>query len=152
MKLLVNAKIFPSTKSQAILINQNKIIFIGEKTKINISLNSSDIIDCNDNTVLPGFIDGHCHPFEIVSNMTSIDLSGYQFNSQKTLENYLCNINTKDKKILKFHGFEHRNINGRLDLSFFDNLNIDIPLIIKHRTGHLVFLNTLALKHSKLDI
>ena len=152
MKLLVNAKIFPSTKSQAILIDNNKIIFIGEKTKINISLNSSDIIDCNDNTVLPGFIDGHCHPFEIVSNMTSIDLSGYQFNSQKELKNYLCSINIRDKKILKFHGFEHRNINGSLDLSFFDNLNINIPLIIKHRTGHLVFLNTLALKHSKLDI
>ena len=66
MKLLVNAKIFPSTKSQAILINKNKIIFIGEKTKLNISLNSSDIIDCKDNTVLPVVIDGHCHPFEIV--------------------------------------------------------------------------------------
>ena len=132
MKLLVNAKIFPSTKSQAILINKNKIIFIGEKTKINISLNSSDIIDCKDNTVLPGFIDGHCHPFEIVSNMTSIDLSGYQFNSQKTLENYLCNINTKDKKILKFHGFEHRNINGSLDLSFFDNLNLSLISLAKN--------------------
>ena len=68
MKLLVNAKIFPSTKSQSILINKNKIIFIGDETEINISLNTSDIIDCNNNTVLPGFIDAHCHPFEIISN------------------------------------------------------------------------------------
>lgn len=152
MKLLVNAKIFPSTKSQSILINKNKIIFIGDETEINISLNTSDIIDCNNNTVLPGFIDAHCHPFEIISNKSSIDLSGYKFNSKNELKNYLSNVNTKNKKTLKFHGFEHRNINDRLDLSFFDNLNINIPLMIKHRTGHLVFLNTLALKHSKLDI
>ena len=152
MKLLVNAKIFPSNKSQSILINKNKIIFIGDRKEINISLNASDIINCNNNTVLPGFIDGHCHPFEIVSNMSSIDLSDCQFNSKNEIRNYLKNINTKNKKILKFHGFEHRNINSQLDLRFFDNLKIDIPLIIKHRTGHLVFLNTLALKNSKIDI
>ena len=152
MKLLSNAKIFPSLKSQSILIDKGKIIFIGDKNKINFSLKDLDIIDCENNSILPGLIDGHCHPLEVVSNMESIDLSEIKFNSKDDLKKYLKNTNFKNKKTLKFHGFEHRNIKESLNLKFFDELNLNIPLIMKHRTGHLMFLNSLAFKNLKINI
>ncbi len=152
MKLLSNAKIFPSLKSQSILIDKGKIIFIGDKNKINFSLKDLDIIDCENNSILPGLIDGHCHPLEVVSNMESIDLSEIKFNSKDDLKKYLINTNFKNKKTLKFHGFEHRNIKESLNLKFFDELNLNIPLIMKHRTGHLMFLNSLAFKNLKINI
>ncbi len=152
MKLLSNAKIFPSLKSQSILIDKGKIIFIGDKNKINFSLKDLDIIDCENNSILPGLIDGHCHPLEVVSNIESIDLSEIKFNSKDDLKKYLINTNFKNKKTLKFHGFEHRNIKESLNLKFFDELNLNIPLIMKHRTGHLMFLNSLAFKNLKINI
>ena len=66
MKLLINAKIFPNIQSKSILIKNNKIKFIGDLDDINISFKSLDIIDCKNNSVLPGFIDSHIHLFESI--------------------------------------------------------------------------------------
>ena len=142
MKLLINAKIFPYYNSKSIIINNNKIEFIGDLEDINISSKSLDIIDCNNNTVLPGFIDSHIHLFESISNLESIDLSEKSFNKIEDIKIFFNNFtDQKNQKILKFHGFEHRNINQNINIEFFDNLNIQKPIIIKHRTGHLIFTN-----------
>ena len=148
MKLLINAKIFPDNSSKSIIIKNNKIAFIGDQDDINISTKSLDIVDCKNNTVLPGFIDGHIHLFESVSNLESIDLSGEIFANLEDIKIYFENFaHKKNQKILKFHGFEHRNINQDINMEFFDNLNIQAPIIIKHRTGHFIFTNkkTMAL-------
>ena len=79
MKLLINAKIFPDINSQSILIKNNKIEYIGNSDEINIPSKSLKIIDCESNSVLPGFIDSHMHLFESISNLESIDLSGKLF-------------------------------------------------------------------------
>ena len=108
MKLLVNAKIFSSKKSQSILIQNEKIIFIGDSKDINISCESLEIIDCKNNSVLPGFIDGHCHPFETISNLSSIDLSKamkYDRGHCKTF----CNIYSQfPYKIISFKGSHYK--------------------------------------------
>ena len=75
MKLLINAKIFPDINSQSILIKNNKIEYIGNSDEINIPSKSLKLIDCENNSVLPGFIDSHMHLFESISNLESIDLS-----------------------------------------------------------------------------
>ena len=111
MKLLINAKIFPYIHSKSILIKNNKIKFIGDLDDINISSKLLDIIDCNNNSVLPGFIDSHMHLFESISNLESIDLSEKLFTNLEDIRIYFKNFaDQKSDKILKFHGFEHRNI------------------------------------------
>ena len=152
MKLLINAKIFPYIHSKSILIKNNKIKFIGDLDDINISSKLLDIIDCNNNSVLPGFIDSHMHLFESISNLESIDLSEKLFTNLKDIRMYFKNFaDQKSKKILKFHGFEHRNIKQNIDIEFFDNLNIYRPIIIKHRTGHLIFTNKKTLSFLGFD-
>jgi hypothetical protein len=142
MKLLINAKIFPNNRSRSIIIKNNKIEFIGNQDDINISSKSLDIIDCKNNSVLPGLIDAHIHLFESVSNLESIDLSEKIFTNLEDIKIYFNNFaHQKNQKILKFHGFEHRNINQDINMEFFDNLNIQTPIIIKHRTGHFIFTN-----------
>ena len=152
MKLLINAKIFPFIHSKSILIKNNKIKFIGDLDDINISSKLLDIIDCNNNSVLPGFIDSHMHLFESISNLESIDLSEKQFTNLEDIRMYFKNFaDQKSDKILKFHGFEHRNINQNINIKFFDNLNIYRPIIIKHRTGHLIFTNNKTLSFFGFD-
>ena len=142
MKLLINAKIFPYNNSKAILIKNNKIEFIGNLDEINISSKLLNIIDCKNNSVLPGFIDSHMHLFESISNLESIDLSEKLFTSLEDIRIYFKNfVDQGNHKILKFHGFEHRNISENIHMQFFDNLNICKPIIIKHRTGHQIFTN-----------
>ena len=119
---------------------------------LNISSKLLDIIDCNNNSVLPGFIDSHMHLFESISNLESIDLSEKQFTNLEDIRMYFKNFaDQKSDKILKFHGFEHRNINQNINIKFFDNLNIYRPIIIKHRTGHLIFTNNKTLSFFGFD-
>ena len=152
MKLLINAKIFPNIQSKSILIKNNKIKFIGDLDDINISSKSLNIIDCKNNSVLPGFIDSHIHLFESISNLESIDLSEKLFNTRKDIEIYFKNFtDQKSHEVLKFHGFEHRNIKQKINIEFFDNLNIYRPIIIKHRTGHLIFTNKKTLSFFGFD-
>ena len=152
MKLLINAKIFPNIQSKSILIKNNKIKFIGDLDDINISSKSLNIIDCKNNSVLPGFIDSHIHLFESISNLESIDLSEKLFNNRKDIEIYFKNFtDQKSHEVLKFHGFEHRNIKQKINIEFFDNLNIYRPIIIKHRTGHLIFTNKKTLSFFGFD-
>ena len=92
MKLLINAKIFPFIHSKSILIKNNKIKFIGDLDDINISSKLLDIIDCNNNSVLPGFIDSHMHLFESISNLESIDLSEKQFTNLEDIRMYFKNF------------------------------------------------------------
>lgn len=147
MKLLINAKIFPDINSQSILIKNNKIEYIGNSDEINIPSKSLKLIDCENNSVLPGFIDSHMHLFESISNLESIDLSEKFFTNLEDLKNYFKNFtDQKNNNILKFHGFEHRNIKEDIKIEFFDNLNIHKPIIIKHRTGHLIFTNKKTLE------
>ena len=70
MKLLINAKIFPYIHSKSILIKNNKIKFIGDLDDINISSKLLDIIDCNNNSVLPGFIEKDRNYTGIEDNLT----------------------------------------------------------------------------------
>jgi len=124
MKLLINAKIFPNIQSKSILIKNNKIKFIGDLDDINISSKSLDIIDCENNSVLPGFIDSHIHLFESISNLESIDLSEKLFNNRKDIEIYFKNFtDQKSHEVLKFHGFEHRNIKQKINIEFFESMN-----------------------------
>ena len=142
MKLLINAKIFPDNNPKSIIIKNNIIKYIGDSRDINISTKSLDIIDCNNNSILPGFIDSHLHLFESISNLDSIDLSEKSFTKLEDIKLFFKNFSDlENKKVLKFHGFEHRNINQKVNIEVFDNLNIKQPIIIKHRTGHLIFTN-----------
>ena len=142
MKLLINAKIFPDNNPKSIIIKNNIIKYIGDSRDINISTKSLDIIDCNNNSILPGFIDSHLHLFESISNLDSIDLSEKSFTKLEDIKLFFKNFSDlENKKVLKFHGFEHRNINQKINIEVFDNLNIKQPIIIKHRTGHLIFTN-----------
>ena len=135
MKLLINAKIFPDNNPKSIIIKNNIIKYIGDSRDINISTKSLDIIDCNNNSILPGFIDSHLHLFESISNLDSIDLSEKSFTKLEDIKLFFKNFSDlESKKFLKFHVFEHRNIKQKVNIEVFDNLNIKQPIIIKHRS------------------
>ena len=102
MKLLINAKIFPDNNPKSIIIKNNIIKYIGDSRDINISTKSLDIIDCNNNTILPGFIDSHLHLFESISNLDSIDLSEKSFTKLEDIKLFFKNFSDlESKKFLK---------------------------------------------------
>ena len=49
-------------KAQLVVIQNDRILAVGRNEDLNIfKKTDTKIIDCKDKTVLPGFIDAHCH-------------------------------------------------------------------------------------------
>lgn len=93
-KLYTNGKIFtvnPNQEwAQAVAVKGNKIIYVGDHAGAEVFCDEhTETIDLNGRLMLPGFIDGHCHPV-----MAAHVLSQVVFDIDWTLEECLDAIRT----------------------------------------------------------
>ena len=77
---LVNANILTLVGSQphadTVLITGSRIGWVGDKSQLSPSiLASALVIDCHDWTIVPGFIDAHCHLLAYAASLKSVDCS-----------------------------------------------------------------------------
>ncbi len=91
-KLYTNGSIFTSDKSQewveAVAVEGNKIVYAGDRAGAEAFCGTDvEIHDLEGRLMLPGFIDGHCHPV-----MAAHVLSGIVFDIDWTLEECLAEI------------------------------------------------------------
>lgn len=66
-KLYVNGNIFTVNKQQewaeAVAVEGNKIVYVGDRSGAQAFCDEkTEICDLEGKMMLPGFIDGHCHP------------------------------------------------------------------------------------------
>ena len=110
------------------------------------------MIDCKGKTVIPGFIDAHCHLAAYAEGLVSIDLSPQE--GTRSLADMRGKIRTfcmdrptaswiRGKGYNEFYLKEKRHPN-RHDL---DKAAPSHPVKLTHRSGHAHVLNSLALKH-----
>ncbi len=91
-KLYVNGNIFTVNKEQewaeAVAVEGNKIVYVGDRAGADAFCDgSTEIYDLDGKMMLPGFIDGHCHPV-----MAAHVLSQIVFDIDWTLDECLENI------------------------------------------------------------
>ena len=110
----------------------------------------TQIIDCQGKTVLPGFIDSHCHPLAMASQLLSVDCGPRAVSSIAGIQERLrqrANQTPKGKwiKATGYHEFylaEKRHPN-RWEL---DRAVPNHPVKLTHQSGHACVLNSLALQ------
>ena len=78
--VIYNANIYTvdSTFSvcRSIAINKGKIIAVGTDEEIKTKYNSSNLMDAEEKTIFPGFIDAHCHFLSYGLGLQRADLTG----------------------------------------------------------------------------
>ncbi len=97
-------------------VKGNKINYISteyNKKSINrIKSNKTKIIDCNSHTMLPGFIDAHCHILSYISKLSSLNISNPTKTSIKEIKQKIINYskNFDNGKWIKITGYHEFNL------------------------------------------
>ncbi|WP_275315144.1 amidohydrolase, partial [Tenacibaculum bernardetii] len=153
-KLYYNAKVFTvdSKKpwAEALLIDKNKIIFVGSNIAAEKAADDNVIkIDLKGKIILPGFHDVHMHPMEVGATTTVFTLNEEETNA----ENYISAIKTAANQNPNFEwiiGFGH-SINTLLEatrnpLEIINEAVSDRPVIIMEQTSHSMWINSKGLE------
>ena len=141
-------------RAQAIAISNGRFYAIGMNEEIlALAAGSAKKIDLGGNTVLPGFIDAHSHPAEAgLDHLRMVDCD------LRSIAEILAALRKQAAKIppgqwvLGFKYDDTKTSDGRpLSLRDLDEALPDHPVFVEHRGGHTAWVNSLALKLTKID-
>lgn len=158
--VVVNANVITvdeeNSHVEAFAVKNDRFIAVGTKSQINKLIgNATTVIDVEGKTVAPGFIDAHLHPgpvYPVSSRLGKVDLSPA---SVKSMVELISALREKAKATPKgqwVFGFRYQDTKlgrhpTRRDL---DKASTEHPISIRHSSGHVSVVNSLALKNAKI--
>jgi len=160
--LLANANIItmdPSRpRAEWVAMSGGTISFVGSKKALGKpDANDFELVDCGGRTILPGFIDAHCHLRAFVESLITLDLKPSKgFSSIADIKAALHNLAQqivpgtwiRGRGYNEFYLAEKRHPTRR-DL---DEVASNHPVKLTHRSGHAHVLNSLALQLVNISI
>ena len=156
--ILCNASVWTvnprQPRAQAIAISNGRFYAIGTNEEVlALAAGSAKKIDLGGNTVLPGFIDAHSHPAEAgLDHLRMVDCD------LRSIAEILAALRQQAARIppgqwiLGFKYDDTKTSDGRpLSLKDLDDALPDHPVFVEHRGGHTAWVNSLAIKLTKID-
>jgi len=143
--------------ASAVVIERDRIRWVGEDADIGRwKTSSSVLLDCQGKTLIPGFIDAHCHIFAFAAGLLSLDLSPRDVRSiqeikaaiRKRAESLPTGSWIRGRGYNEFY-LEERRHPKRKDL---DEAAPRHPVRIIHRSGHASVLNSIALRMAGISL
>ena len=160
--IVINANIYTVDsdfgKAEAFAIKDGKFLEVGSSKAIQDKYASNNVIDAKGKTVVPGFIDAHCHFLGMGLNQQSVDLVG-----TKSFEEIIQRIsdfqNEKNLDFIKGRGWDqnHWEVKEFPNKAMLDALYPDTPIALTRIDGHALLANQAALDlgnvtiHSKVN-
>jgi len=139
-------------RAQALAINGDRILAVGSNDEIlRLATGLSKKIDLGGKAVFPGFIDAHAHPCESGVNhlrMVACDMDSIA-DIQAALRKRAAQTPV-GQWVLGFL-YDDGKTPRPLSLQDLDAAVPDHPVQVRHRGGHTVFVNSLALKLAGVD-
>ncbi len=137
--------------AEAVAISAGHISAVGAERELHALISPrTQTLSCHGRTVLPGFIDPHLHLFAWASRFCGTDLSAARSipEIQKLLAEHLPRVSpgawVRGYGYDEFFLSEKRHPTKR-DV---DLVSPDLPVILRHRTGHAAVLNSTALRQT----
>lgn len=164
MKWFKNGHIYLNEDEFAdnMIVEENKIIKIGDHETCFQHFTEGDIIDLNGKTVIPGLIDSHLHFLMTAEFLSLMPITGVP--SMKALiercRSYINEEHLTAEDVLYSEGWNHtlftdeKRVPDRSDL---DQASLTVPIVLVRVDRHVMSLNTAALayfnitKESKVD-
>ena len=143
--------------NEAVAIHYGKISSIGKKDEImKLRTWKTKVVDLRGRTLMPGFIEAHCHPIATAILSQVVDISGFNYNSRSEILN---TIRVAVKKaspgewILAF-GWDPVLVPDlhKPTLSELDSISNDTPIFILTQMMHHAFVNSAAYKAAGITI
>ncbi|MDO4552405.1 MAG: amidohydrolase [Bacillota bacterium] len=172
-KVLKNGKVFSVAadgsriSGSAVAIAGGKIAAVGDWEDMQPFMeDSTEIIDCRGNTILPGLCDAHCHAAWTASFHISCDLFNVYYEDGETAEDVIEKYKDRVAKyirenpgheIIRGIGWNLAHFNGstgetrlpsRHDL---DRLSTEKPIILESYCQHNIWVNTKAIEMAGLS-
>ncbi|HEB31499.1 MAG TPA: hypothetical protein ENI15_11595 [Spirochaetes bacterium] len=137
--------------AEMVAVKGNYIIGVGDKNDIStVSNSSTEMIDCQGLTVIPGFNDSHCHPISFALSLVYVDCSPEKV---RGIEDIVEKIRqrakaTSEGEWIRAAGYNELELAEKRHpaLRDLDRAAPANPIILLKDTGKTCVLNSLALK------
>lgn len=133
-------------KAEAFAIKDGKFVATGTIKEITNKYLSTNIIDANGKTIVPGFIDAHCHFYGLGLNQLNVDLRGttsFDDVMKKTIDFY----NNKPTNFIIGRGWDQNDWEDKKypNKLLLDKLYPNTPVALTRVDGHAMLCNQAAL-------
>ncbi|MFZ4462652.1 MAG: amidohydrolase [Bacteroidales bacterium] len=149
-----------ATYAEAVALKDGKIAFVGSKTEaVKLKGDSTKMIDLQGKTLLPAFLDGHGHFYNVGFSASCANLlpppDGPGQNFASLIDELNSYKNTEDGKLMiqKFgwilaNGYDDSQLaeKDHPKATDLDKVSTDTPIMIIHQSGHLAVINTKAMQ------
>lgn len=134
---------------EAILIEDGIIKKLGSKGEIlKLKDDSTELIDLNGHTLMPGFIDSHSHIGQFASILCFANITGVKNYDEliNKLIDYKKNVGENDWII--GYAYEHNFMEEKMHptKAILDQVSLTNPIIVVHQSGHMGVANSKALE------
>ncbi len=135
------------TKVQAFAIKDGKFIAVGTNTEVNSKYTSKNTVDANGKTIVPGFIDAHCHFLGLGLNEQQVDLVGTT-SFEDMMKRVLDFSNKNNVDYILGRGWDETDWDDKTvpDNVLLSKLFPDTPILLRRVDGHSALCNEAALK------
>ena len=152
--LLTNARVLTLNPQQlmanAVAVSGETILAVGDSTVLrSLSGPKTQVIDCNGQTLMPGFVDAHLHLLALASSLTGVDCSEATVQSIDDLKVAISRqaAQTPPGEWIRGYGYDDLSLREarhptRRDL---DSATSQHPVRLNHRSGHATVLNSWGL-------
>ena len=143
--------------AEFVAVKGDKIICAGFKERLDdFTGPGTKVIDCEGNTLLPGFNDAHCHIFSLIRKLTSIDLSPPKIQSINDIKTVIKEKADKTPPGEWITGTDYNEFylaEKRHPTRWeIDEVAPNNPVILSHRSLHGCVLNSMALALAGITI
>ncbi len=131
-----------------VIIENGKIIFVGEFLNLNNKENYDEVIDLKGQTLLPAFIDAHSHMPSYAKLLAVADLNDAKSFEDivNKLEKFKIDNNLNDTDMITGFGYDNNFLIEKAHPSVKQLDKIKNPVLISHKSGHMGVLNSKGLK------
>jgi predicted amidohydrolase YtcJ len=146
--------------AETVVISNNKIIFVGKQSQSRSFISDkSSVIDLQGKTLIPGFIEGHAHLWNLGRFLVNIDLSGIKNWDEAILLVKEAVQNAKPGQWILCRGWHQEKwqsiptdaVNGYPTHKQLSAAAPDNPVRLKHASGHALLVNQKAMELAGID-
>ena len=148
--IVINANIYTVNqtfdKAEAFAIDEGKIIAVGTSEEINSRFSATYINDAKGKTIVPGFIDAHCHFNGLGHQQQMVELSGTK-SFDEVVQRIVDFQKEKNTSFITGRGWDQNDweIKEFPTKDRLDELFPDTPIAVRRIDGHALLANQAAI-------